>query len=99
LPPGTHRLLVVPTPDIEVPAIYAIGKVSTAACLREKWVEVRSSAAQKNYRMRLSGFRPVDWPSSILWLAVNFLLRATGELLLVCLASLLGLVISLHVDR
>ena len=40
-----------------------------------------------------------DWPKSILWLAVNFLFPATRELLLVCLASLLGLVISLPVDR
>jgi len=33
------------------------------------------------------------------WLAVNSLFPATRELLLVCLASFLGLVISLHVDR
>ncbi len=56
------------------------------------------------WRKRIIGcsrrvFVPVDWPSSSLWLAVNFLFPATRKLLLVCLASLLGLVISLHVDR
>jgi hypothetical protein len=33
LPQGTHRFLVDPTPDIEVPDIYAVGKVSIAARL------------------------------------------------------------------
>jgi hypothetical protein len=56
LPQGTHRLLVDPTPGIEVPDIYAVGKVSMAARLREKWVEVRSSAGAKELSDVAVGF-------------------------------------------
>ena len=56
LPPGTHRLLVDPTPGIEVPDIYAIGKVSMAARLRGKWVEVRSPAGVKELSDVAVGF-------------------------------------------
>ena len=56
LPQGTHRLLVDPTPGIEVPDIYAVGKVSMAARLRGKWVEVRSSAGAKELSDVAVGF-------------------------------------------
>jgi photosystem II stability/assembly factor-like uncharacterized protein len=56
LPPGTHRLLVDPTPGIEAPDIYAVGKVSMAARLRGKWVEVRSPAGVKELSDVAVGF-------------------------------------------
>jgi hypothetical protein len=98
LPQGTHRLLVDPTPGIEVPDIYAVGKVSMAARLREKWVEVRSSAGAKELSDVAVGFS-ASRLAKLYLVAGGELFPATRELLLVCLASLLGLVISLHVDR
>src|SRR5258708_1142896 len=56
LPPGTHRLLVDPTPGIELPDIFAIGKVSMAARLRGKWGEVRSPAGVKELSDVAVGF-------------------------------------------
>lgn len=56
LPRGTRRLLVDPTPGVEVPDIYAIGKVSMAARLRGKWVEVRSPAGAKELSDLAAGF-------------------------------------------
>jgi photosystem II stability/assembly factor-like uncharacterized protein len=47
LPSGTHRLLVDPTPGVEVPDIYAVGGVSMAARLRGKWVEISSPVGTK----------------------------------------------------
>ncbi len=56
LPPGTHRLLADPTSGVDVPDIYAVGKVSMAARLRGKWVEVRSPAGTRELSDVAVGF-------------------------------------------
>jgi len=56
LPPGTHRLLVDPTPGVADPDIYAVGKTSLAGRLRGKWVEVHSPAGSKELSDVAVGF-------------------------------------------
>jgi len=99
LPEGTHRLLVDPTAGIEVPDIYAVGKVSMAARPRGKWVEVRSSAGAKELSDVAFGF------SASRLAKVD--LVAGGELFVSSdlgtpaglLGQPFGLVISLPIDR
>jgi hypothetical protein len=53
---GTHRLLVDPTPGVEVPDIYAVGGVSMAARLRGKWDEISSPVGTKELSDVAVGF-------------------------------------------
>jgi len=56
LPAGTHRLLVDPTPARRVPDIYAIGKISIAARVHGKWLEIRLPAGVKEFLDVAIGF-------------------------------------------